>query len=400
MSRIAVRLTGRGWSAAMLAVSAISLAALWRYPGLAAAGAGLAVLLAVSIGSAAGRSRLTADRVLAPSQVIRLGDCSATLVVINTGRRLPVLVDGVEPVGDGSVALPAAWLRPGRWVEVGYRVPTERRGQLPVGPLRLRRYGVAGLAARTDQAGGAVSVRVLPRVLPVRAVPPGARRGHVSGDERVAQGGTDLVSLREYLPGDDLRRLHWATTARTGTLMVREDADPSQAHVTVVLDDRPEGYRFPGADPAALFEEAVDAAASLAAGASAAGHPVRLRSLSGRLDVAVAGGTGTGRPDPELLTALTEVALQDGEVASSPAPLPARDLDLLVLLGGAAGDLARLVLEASQAVVGVVLAVDPEPAEPVRTSGSVLVLSAPRAELLLRSWEQTVSGGGRGSGYR
>jgi uncharacterized protein (DUF58 family) len=394
MSSNAVRLTGRGWSAAVLAVVALGLAAAWRYPGLAAAGAALVVLLAVSIASAAGRSRLTADRVLAPSQVARLGDCSATLVVINTGRRLPVLVDGEEPVGVDLIPLPAAWLRPGRWSEVGYRVPTERRGTLPVGPLRLRRYGVAGLAARTERAGGEVSVRVLPRVLPVRTVPPGARRGHVSGDERVAQGGTDLVSLREYLPGDDLRRLHWATTARTGTLMVREDADPSQAHVTVVLDDRPEGYRFPGVDPAVLFEEAVDAAASLAAAASAAGHPVRLRSLSSRLDMAVSGGTGTGRPDPELLTALADVALRDGDGAEPFAPLPARDLDLLVLLGGGACDVARLVLEASQAVVGVVMAVDPEPAEPVRTSGSVLLLSAPRAELLLRSWERTVAGAG------
>ncbi|HEY8475014.1 MAG TPA: DUF58 domain-containing protein [Natronosporangium sp.] len=383
-----LRLTGRGWAVAGLAAVAVGLAVAWRYPGLAAAGAGLLALLAVSLGTAAGRHRLTADRVLAPAQVPRLGDCSATLVVINTGRRLPVLVDGSEPVGPDTLPLPATWLRPGRWTEVGYRVPTERRGTLPVGPLRLRRYGVAGLAARTEFAGGETTVRVLPRVMPVRAVPPAARRGQVTGDERVAQGGTDLVSLREYLPGDDLRRLHWATTARTGTLMVREDADPSQAHVTVVLDDRPASYRFPGADPAGLFEEAVDAAASLAAGASAAGHPVRLRSLGGELDLAVAGGL-TGHPDPALLAALAEVTLR-AETGNSAAPPPARDLDLLVLVGGAATDLAGLVLAASQAVVGVVLAVDPAPVEPVRTSGSVLVLSAPRAEPLLRGWERTV----------
>src|SRR5690606_11081626 len=161
------------------------------------------------------------------------GDCTATLTLDNHGRWLPALVDGVDPIGCGSVPVAPVWLPPGGQVERDHQVPTGRRRVLRVGPLRLRRYGVAWLAVRGEPAGGEVGVRVLPRVLPVRTLPPGIRRGHDTADERFSHGGTDLVGLREYLPGDDLRRLHWSSTARTGTLMVREDADPSQARLTV-----------------------------------------------------------------------------------------------------------------------------------------------------------------------
>jgi uncharacterized protein (DUF58 family) len=388
-----IRPTGRGWAAAVLVVLALGLAATWRYPGLAAAGLALAVLFAASIGSLLRPGHLAAHRTVDLLYVPRLEPCTATLTVSHTGRWRPVLVDGVEPVGAWSVAVPAAWLRPGSRLERVYPVPTGRRGRLQVGPVRLRRYGLAGLAARTGPTGDAVTVRVLPRMLPVRAVPPGTRRGHVSGDERVAHGGTDLVGLREYLPGDDLRRLHWATSARTGTLMVREDADPSQAHLAVVLDDRMESYRLPGADPEALFEEAVDAAASLAGAASAAGHPVSLRSVTRRIDLEVPGGNGgqaTGRPAPELLAALADVALQDSPTDAAGAAGPGADV--LALVTGSGADLNALVVEASRAVVGVVLAVDPEPVAPVRAGDPVMVLAGARADLLVRRWDETVAG--------
>ena len=77
---------------------------------------------------------------------------------------------------------------------------------------------------------------MLPRRIPVLdAGGTGARRRR---RQRLELGGTDLVGLHEYTMGDDLRRLHWATSARTGTLMVREDADPAEPHVCVLLDDR------------------------------------------------------------------------------------------------------------------------------------------------------------------
>ena len=104
---------------------------------------------------------------------------------------------------------------------------------------------------------------------------PGHRRALAGGDDSDELGGTDLVGLHEYAMGDDLRRLHWATSARTGTLMVREDAEPSEAHVCVLLDDRASGLprrRRP-------FEEAVEIAAALCRSGVDAGSPVRLHTV-------------------------------------------------------------------------------------------------------------------------
>jgi uncharacterized protein (DUF58 family) len=378
---------------AAVAAVALVLGGWWHYAGLAGIGAALAALILVDLLAVAGPGPLRVRRVVKPLQVSRHGRCTGRLTIDHSGRRLPFVVDGAEPAGELSVPIPATWLRSGQPVEVGYDVPTASRGLRVIGPTRLRRLGPTGLAARAEPVGGTVAVRVVPRVLPVRGVPPGARRGHISGDERVARGGTDLVALREYLPGDDLRRLHWATSARTGTLMVRDDADPSQAQLTVLLDDRAASY---GADPefseAPEFEDAVDVAAALTASASAAGHPVRLRTLTGRVDVVHTGASaGTGRAAPELLAALADVALVPAE---QPTPGGASyDLDIVAIISGPAADQAELVVEAGRAVVGVVLAVDPRPDATVLASGAVVILRGGRAEDLLALWDSTVADG-------
>jgi uncharacterized protein (DUF58 family) len=267
-----------------------------------------------------------------------------------------------------------------------YPVPTERRGRLVVGPLLVRRFGTAGLSARTDEAGGQAIVRVLPRVLPVRAMPPGARRGHVGAEERVAQGGTDLVGLHEYVPGDDLRRVHWATTARTGTLMVREDADPARAHLAVLLDDRSATYPDPDS-----FEHAVEVAASLLRAGYTEGHPVRLRTVRGGLDIEIGGPVaGVAGATHDLLAPLAEVSLVDSDTSLPGALSAPGDLDVVAVVTGVGADLPALALEASRAEVGAVLAVDPQGSGPTSV-GRVVVLRAARAEDLLDAWDRTVS---------
>jgi uncharacterized protein (DUF58 family) len=268
-------------------------------------------------------------------------------------------------------------------VKVEYPIPTHTRGLLRVGPLTLSRRGLAGLARARTVVGDVVEVRVVPRVLPVRGLPGGVRRGHVGADERVERGGTDLVGLREYVPGDDLRRLHWATSARTGTLMVREDADPARPHLAVVLDDRAEGYA--GVED---IEDAVEVAASLVTVAVAEGHPVRLVSTSGAVDVELPAGA-VDADASVVLAALADLKPSDGPPTSR--SLPIRDLDVVAVVCGAKADLSALALEAGRASVGVVLTVDPAPGSPISAVGSVLLLSNPKAEGLLDAWNTAVS---------
>ncbi|GAA4439455.1 hypothetical protein GCM10023148_46540 [Actinokineospora soli] len=355
-----VRPTGRGL--VLLAVGAVcaGCGVWWRYPGLAALGIALVSVVLVSVVVVLVTAPVSASREVRPRTVPRLGACTGTVTVSGVGR---LAVDVVDVVAGSPVVLAD---------ELTYAVPTERRGVVSIGPLTVRRHAPAGLAVSSRVVGDVVSVRVVPRVLPVGGLPAGAQRGQVRAVERVERGGTDLIGLREYVPGDDLRRLHWATSARTGTLMVREDADPARPHLAVLLDDRAAGHT------ASTFEEAVEIAASLVVSAAAGGHPVRLVTASGSVDVEVL------EPDAgAALAALADVALVP---SGGVHPIPARDLDVVAAVGGSAVD--DLVLAAGRGAYGVVLSVDA--AESVSAGGTSLVLRGPSAESLLRAWDSVV----------
>jgi len=89
------------------------------------------------------------------------------------------------------------------------------------------------------------------------------------------QGSITFHRLREYLPGDDLRLVHWRSSARTGTLVVKHNVDTSQPYTVVLLDQRPRRYTE------ATFEQAVDVAASAVVALGADKAPVELRLTDG-----------------------------------------------------------------------------------------------------------------------
>lgn len=359
-----VRPTGRGVAVLAAGLLCAGCGLWWRYPGLAALGVALVLVVAVAVVAVLAVAPVDAVRDVRPRTVPRLAACTATVSVSGTGK-LPV--DVIDVVAGEPVVLDVP-----ESGQVAYPVPTERRGVVAVGPLTARRHAPAGLALSSRPAGDVVTVRVVPRVLPVRGLPSGARRGQVGADERVERGGTDLVGLREYVPGDDLRRLHWATSARTGTLMIREDADPAKPHLAVLLDDRAAGHTEQ------TFEEAVEVAASLVVSAAAGGHPVRLLSASGTVDVEVR--------EPDAAPALAALADITPVELSGVRDVPVRDLDVVAAVGSAAVD--DLLLAAGRGAYGVVLSVGGP--ESVAAGGTALVLRGPSAESLLRAWDAVV----------
>jgi uncharacterized protein (DUF58 family) len=367
-----MRLTVRGTGTAVLGLLMLGFGLWWRYAGMAAFGLALTALVVASIVSVLVASPLSVSRTVRPRTVPRLARCNGRLELSSTGR-WPVALDAVDMVAGSPMDVDVPLLTPGEVEAVDYAIPTERRGVFDVGPLTLRRKGLAGLAQARTVLGEVVQVRVVPRVLPVRGLPSGARRGQVGADERVERGGTDLVGLREYVPGDDLRRLHWATSARTGTLMIREDADPARPHLAVLLDDSATSYA-----ESQRFEEAVEVAASLVTSALEQGHPVRLLTSSGGTDIE------EQQDSAPILAALADLELQD--VDGRPT-VPVRDLDVVAVVSGRT--VPALVLEAGRAAFGTVLVVDEK--RPVSAAGSVLVISGERAEDLVDSWNAVVA---------
>lgn len=207
-----------------------------------------------------------AERHLHPERVHAGTDSRVELAVRNAGpRRTPVL--SVRDPFDGGrrqARFLLAPLHPGETARAAYRLPTDRRGVYALGPLEVQFSDAFGLAAVSRVVAPATQLTVYPRIDPV--VPPPLTFGqdpYAGADHPNALGarGEDFYALRPYAVGDDLRRVHWPSTARTGELMIRQDEMPWQGRLTVVLDVRRRAHL-----PESL-ELAVSAAASVVAAA-------------------------------------------------------------------------------------------------------------------------------------
>ncbi len=384
---MSVRPTVRGW--AVLAVAVLSwIGGVWTgYPAIVGLAATLTIAAAAAVVSVMVPVPVSIDRSVHPARVARFDDCRATIRVANTARRWPVTLSGTDRVDGVPVLFDFPPLAAGERAETTVRISTERRGLITFGPLTLDRRSFADLIRVRRPQGQAAAVLVEPRLLDAAGVPAGLRRSHIGAEERIAHGGTDLVGLREYLPGDDLRRLHWATSARRGLLMVREDADPAMPYLTMLLDDRAASYGDGG------FDEAVDLAASLLDAAAIGRGTARLLTVSGALDLELTVAPGqrdTGRISPEALVALATLTPSTSE---APVHAAVSSPDVVAVVSGAAAARSDLLLTAAAAPVGVVALVDATPAQLISTSGDVIVLRGPRAEDLVGAWRAAVAEG-------
>jgi uncharacterized protein (DUF58 family) len=159
---------------------------------------------------------------------------------------------------------------------VGYTLRSDVRGRWEVGPLRLRLTDPFGMCEVTRSFSATDPLVVVPRVhplVPLRAAGSWSGSGESTARTAAASGEHD-VATREYRHGDDLRRVHWRSTARRGELMVRRDEQPHQMRATILLDRRAVGHRGDG--PASSFEWAVSAVASVATLLVSSGYGVRV----------------------------------------------------------------------------------------------------------------------------
>ena len=235
------------------------------------------------------------QRTLHPPRVHAGTSSRVDLEVRNTGaRRTPVLhvrdpfdrgwrwARFLVPPLDAKTASRAA-----------YRLPTEERGIFDIGPLEVALSDPFGLATSTFTSVGVTQLTVYPRIDVISALP--TAQGHdphsSARHPRALLGhGEDFYALRPYEVGDDLRRVHWASTARLDDLMIRQDEMPWQTRSTILLDTRARVHT------AASLEVAVSAAASIHAASHRAASLVRLLSTDG-----TDSGFGTGHTHAEAV---------------------------------------------------------------------------------------------------
>jgi uncharacterized protein (DUF58 family) len=267
----------------------------------------LPLLAAAYVGRS--RYRLACSRVLEPHRV-PVGGSARVVIRLENLSRLPtgtMLLEDRLPFALGSrPRLVLERLAAHQASSVAYTVRGEVRGRYEVGPLVVRLTDPFGLCELVRAFPSVDKLTVVPQVT---ALPPVRLAGGYAGAgesraRSVAVHGEDDAATREYRHGDDLRRVHWRSTARVGELMVRREEQPWESRATVVLDTRGPAHR--GEGPTASFEWAVSAAASIALHLRHGGYKLRL--VSGEsIDADADESAGDG----ELLDHLADVRLSE-----------------------------------------------------------------------------------------
>jgi uncharacterized protein (DUF58 family) len=261
----------------MALVAAVASCAIGRAFGLIemyvlGAGIAIAVLLAF-LSLRRPLPRLQIRRVLQPSTVAVGQAARVDFQLRNVGRRHSPYMRLWEPVGaQGGAPMQVASLPAGEAASAAYRVPTTKRGQLTIGPLQARYHDVLGFCSRSTVLAGADEILIIPEYvsLPFPSKGASGRLGQHLRMKAFGQTGTEFHSLREYVIGDDLRRINWKASARSTNLMVRETALDGVRRCTVVFETNADDY------DAEMFEVAVSVAASITTSAAAAGVATRL----------------------------------------------------------------------------------------------------------------------------
>ncbi len=196
-----------------------------------------------------GRSRVT------------VGERAVGRVVVSPrGARSMIGTRFELPVGKGTGSFHVPALATGAEHEELFAIPARRRSVLTIGPVRSVKSDPLGLLQRVKQWSESVELFIHPRVVALNSTTTGFLRD-VEGVTTQNLSSSDVAfhTLRDYVPGDDRRSIHWRTTARIGKLMVRQFEETQRAHHLIVLSQRMDDYATDEE-----FETAISVVASLA----------------------------------------------------------------------------------------------------------------------------------------
>lgn len=333
-------LTRSGLGALVAALIMVVLGVWWNYEELVVAAVGVGAILLMAIWIAQRPLRASVQRRVNTIRVARGDPIRVTYRVRNdtphrSGRAR--LVDRCDEVVIETSIEP---VEPDEVVDVHASIDTHRRGIFPVGPLDVVRVDPFHLAVgrwrdeRDEVAPTPVTVH--PKVYDLVG-PQGAMRA-IENESTIRRAATDplsgFVSMREYVAGDDPRLIHWPTTARTGTLMVREHVEVRRPEFTIVLDTSRD------VGTADDFEEAADVAATLAVHAVRTGLDVVVRTTDRE-------HIGLARPlvdESQVLDLLTPVQRSDADRLMALSGLFAHGFDhtAIVMITGPSGPSSRV----------------------------------------------------------
>lgn len=382
-------LTPRGVSLSIAGVATWFAARILGSPGVEVVGIGIAILpFFAGLVVRGSRRDLTVDRRLSDTRVQPGRRVRVDLHLRNTSTRtapLLLLEDHLPTTLGRPARLVVSDLRGRSARTVSYTVLPQARGQYGIGPLALDTTDPFGLARARVRLDAREELVVLPQVEDLTTPPDAASGMHVGASRarQLLRSGDEYYTMRSYQQGDDLRRIHWPSVARTGELMIRQDEATKRASGLLFVDNRESSL---GQSHAPAFERGVSSAASVGMLLANAGFTIRLATsdtpatayAGDRFLDALAGLAHT--KIPSLATALSHVragATGDASFVFFGATPATQELPTLLRAGGGFGPKLAILVHA----------VDPETAPPSRRAQLEARASAAMLSLGRAGWD-------------
>ena len=261
------------------------------------------------------------------------GQAELVLVLTNPGNRSTRRGRIGLALGQAAVMAPLPALAPGQSHQIRLKLEARSRGVIDLGPVTMEAGDPLGLIRRRRILAGARKLYIHPRTVALPPLEAGLERD-LEGDPGpgIVDDDLEFHALRPYAPGDDMKRVHWLSTARAGTLMVRQYEPTLRTRIELILDGQAASYR--NADE---FELAVEIYASLGCQCLLDGR--RLQALAPEPDDSDAHGTTLPTEDPRsFLDACSAIHPRQGGYDSLDRTDASERTSLTILVTGSMGD--------------------------------------------------------------
>jgi len=234
--RVAAVVTPVGWVIFALIPLFLAFGYGFGWIELVVAGYACAALVMIAVIYLLPRSAISIALGIPHSRVV-VGETAVGEIVVENPGRSRLLGSAVEiPVGASlaEVALPG--MHRGGQFRHEFAIPTVRRGIIPVGPVRTVRADPIGLVRRELEWTRVQELFVHPRTIAIPSFSTGFVRDLEGNPTRdLTNSDVSFHALREYMPGDERRYIHWKSTARTGRYMVRQFEETRRSHLVIAL---------------------------------------------------------------------------------------------------------------------------------------------------------------------
>ena len=232
-----------GWFVALSGIACVAVFPATGWHELLAFGAVCLTMTAAAIAMSLGNTAFHAS-IDVSGRRVSVGDhVDVDVNVANPGRAPTARARADLPIGrvHEAFAIPMLASRQSKHTQIGFTAMS--RAVLPIGPLNVRKGDPFGLVRHEKKLAQSVTVFIHPAIVRLDALDAGVARdleGQPSG--QIVDDDLDFYGLREYTPGDDVRNVHWLSTAKTGTLMIRQYEATRRTDTSITLDVAPDDY--------------------------------------------------------------------------------------------------------------------------------------------------------------